>query len=246
MVCSYYRYWRNEMSKHNEVSIPTDPVIASATTEAALAAAPKVKCPTIKELRVGAKSHGSDAVKLAVLAFNASKENREAALNAAVASLAPFFRGEGGASPMERHGNVVLIRSALGMDAAHFDGLFPETLSGRLADIIGLARWADPIKVITEWLAAQATATRGELDEKVFQRRQKALRALLGDEGKRKRLTAKCVAFVAAVRPEIERAETRAAELATKALARAAKPRKGKTGAVPEAAVESAAEAAPM
>ena len=116
---------------------------------------------------------------------------------------------------MERHGNVVLIRSALGMDAAHFDGLFPETLSGRLADIIGLARWADPIKAITEWLAAQATATRGGLDEKVFQRRQKALRTLLGDEGKRKRLTAKCVAFVAAVRPEIERAETRAAELAT-------------------------------
>lgn len=239
------------MSKHTEVSIPTDPVIASATTEAALAAAPKTKKATVKELRVSAKTSGSDAVKLAVLAFNASKENREVALRAAVDALAPFFRGEGGASPLERYGNVVLIRSALGMDAEHFGGLFPETLSGRLADIIGLARWADPVQVITGWLAAQSTVTRGELDERVFQRRQKALRTLLGDEGKRQRLTMKCAAFVEAVRPEIERAEARAAELATKALARAAKPRKGKAAAVPApeavavAVAEAAAEAAP-
>lgn len=211
----------------------TPSIAAQVTTEAAIVAAPKMKKPSLREVRIGIKSSADDGMKLGALAFNASKENREIATVAAVEALRPILAGNHGDTPAKAVGNITMLRSAFKMDAAHFEGLWPLSFRGSLAETASLGRFRDVAQAVADYLSAgNARVMAGqmhELDEKVFRKAEKALRAIQADSVKLGRLQAHANMVLDALGDIIEPAAVAVIEKAKKDAARKAR----KAAAVP-------------
>ena len=205
----------------------TPSISAQVTTEAAIIAAPKAKKPTIRELRVGGKLFADDGLKLGALAFNASKENREVAMSAAVAALRPILQGNNGDTSSKAAGNVLMLRSVFKMDATHFEGLWPHTFRGSLAETADLGRFRDVAQTIADYLAGMnRRVLEGqvcELDERNFRKAEKALRVIQADAAKLGRLQAHADAVLNALGDVIEPAAEAVIAKAKKQAARKAR-----------------------
>jgi len=205
----------------------TPSIAAQVTSEAAVIAAPKIKKPTLREIRVTVKGGADDGMKLGTLAFNASKENREVAQVAAVDALRPILMGNHGDTPAKAAGNILMLRSAFKMDATHFEGLWPHTFRGSLLEVANLGRFRDMAQCIADYLAAENEKVRKgqmhELDEKRFRKAEKCLRTIQADPGKMSRLQAHADAVLSALGDLIEPAAAAVIAKARKAAERKAR-----------------------